>query len=247
MGFLKRLFKREEPQGLSRPNFESSPWVEVDFSGTKIKFSDPKHTGDYPVDDRPHDLDIYDEFNYQKWGQSLAKKFYVKGWNFWDRSSKTCVGGVDTSGFLYQYFTEKTKSFDAFNKSDMGNEVLEFCHSSWGDENKAKSKGDIGTGYYKYPTAIEELDFLEINGATCCRVSAERKGRPPKLNYFFPISSKHILAIYFDFLAYSNFDYFDPSLNLEVLCQEVMEEFMRNFTIKLSADALTQKNQASNG
>jgi hypothetical protein len=245
MGWLHRFFKHDAAEkSLSRPDFATSPWVDIDFSGNRIKFRDPKHSANYPINARPHDLDIYDDANFHEWAGSRSHEFYVKGWNFWDRPAKKNVGGVGVSGVIFNFKTTKPRAFNAFRREHLCQDILEICHDAWGEKNNAPALGDIGNGRYQYPVTSDQITGKSINGLYWYCASAQQKGHPPEIEYYLPLSAKHSILLHFDYYAYGDFDYYDPSLGLEELCQAVMEEFMQHFYVELSAQSLAEKQHA---
>ncbi|GLS26558.1 hypothetical protein [Marinibactrum halimedae] len=116
MGFLSSIFSKKSKERFSKPNFDSSPKVDIDFSGTHIQLTDPPHNANFPVYDEPCNLDIYDVFEngFFEDEDGRSKRFYVRGWNFLDYSNKKKHAGgvlvkIVISDFGVTYCSETNK------------------------------------------------------------------------------------------------------------------------------------------
>jgi len=224
---------------LKGPNLARAPWLALDFSGTKLRYRDPMHTAMFPVNTFAEDRDIYnpDGYERQKRGH-LARQFYIKGWDF---KGRACRGGVRLSGRLFYYENELGKNFNCFEKADFEQQIFEFCHAVWGWLNETEKVGDLGTKRYIYPIDSRDLDYLDINGTRWCYFASQAKGSPPEIEYACPLSSHHILLLYFTLQGYSGTDFYSPETNLEQVTFQYVKDFMANFYIELSDEAKAQQ------
>jgi hypothetical protein len=97
MGLLSKLFGTAgNDLQLTRPDFTRFGNIELDFSGTKLRFKDVEHTAMFPINDWPEDLDVYnpDVLKLQEDGY-YAERFYVRGWDFFGKNNEARGGGED--------------------------------------------------------------------------------------------------------------------------------------------------------
>lgn len=243
MGLLDRFFGNDLK--LTRPDFNRFEHIELDFSGTKLRFKDAAHSAMYPIDVWPEDIDIYnpDSLNSESDG-SYGKRFYVRGWDFLGEKNKA-RGGCSIDSLLF-YFPEKyPEPISCFSKNILEQEVLEYCHDVWGWKNPGSSLGSLGSeGNTVYPVNPSELSFVEINKTTWCRFTSQWKGNPPEILYACPLSKNHILINSFTTSAYGGVDFYSPETNLEQTCYDVINDYMSEFYIELSERSKQERAQA---
>lgn len=229
---------------LKGPDLEKAPWLELDFSGTKIRYRDPMHTAMFPVDVFAEDMDIYDGNSYEKQESGhLAMRFYIKGWAFIGRGRK---GGVDLSGRIIYLPNKPEYGYSCFEKQDFEDNIFEFCHRGWGWQNDSRKVGDLGNKLFLYPISSSDVAYEEINDTRWCRFFAQVKGKPPEVHYVCPLTSHHILVLNFTPLGYLGTDFYSPETNLEEACFRYIDDFMSNFHIELSEQAKAQQAAAKN-
>lgn len=229
---------------LKGPDLDKAPWLELDFSGIKLRYRDPMHTAMFPINVFARDKNIYDVSQYERQKEGdLAKRFYVKGWEFYGRHAR---GGVDVSGRIF-YFDDKVDAvYSCFEKSDFERDIFEFCHIVWGRQNKSERLGDLGTKLFIYPVDSEGLDYKDINQVRWCRFKVQSDGDPPEIHYACPLTSHHMLMLDFTLQGYDGTDFYSPETNLEEATLRFVEDFMANFYIELSGEAKAQQAAAKN-
>lgn len=243
MGMLDKLFGSD--LDLKHPDFERSPAVEIDFSGTKISFKDPKHTAMFPINDVPRDMDIYDQGNFEEQDDgSFADRFYVKGWNLFGRHNKA-HGAVRLNG-LIKYYPALISSDNCFDKKSFQREIIQFAHRSWGWQNEGATLGSLGSGERKYPVSADELKFLNFTNVVWCHFSSKVKEKPPTIVYATPVSSAHIIFLEFIIDTYKGLRFYDAKKsNIKQASYQVIEDFMNNFHIELSDTPKKEQEAAS--
>ena len=248
MRLLSRLFgEKGNDLRLTRPEFDRFGHLELDFSGTKLRFKDAEHTAMFPINDWPEDMNIYntDVFEKQKDGY-YAKRFYVRGWSFYGERKDKARGGVTVSSFVFYFPETYSDNTDCFQLGDFEHEILRYCNRAWGWQNPGSSLGNLGSEiYYVYPIESSDLSYQRINGIHWCRFTAQEKGRAPEISYACPISRRHIIINSFQLSAYDGVDYYSPETNLEQTCTDIVNEYMAEFTIKLSERAQQERAQVS--
>ncbi len=247
MGLLSKLFGTAgNDLQLTRPDFTRFGHIELDFSGTKLRFKDVEHTAMFPINDWPEDLDIYgtDVLKEQKDG-SYAKRFYVRGWDFFGEKNRA-RGGVKVGSFIFYFPDSYAADTDCFTRKDFEHEVLRYCNDVWGIQNPGSSLGSLGSEInYVYPIKPSDFSYQSINGIKWCRFTPQKKGKAPTIVYACPISQHHILLNEFTLSAYDSTDYYSPATNLEQTCNDVVNEYMDEFFIELSERSKKERAQAS--
>ena len=239
MGILDRFFGND--QQLTRPDFNRFKHIELDFSGTKIKFKDAAHTAMFPINDWPHDMDIYKPTSYEPSdNRRYAKRFYLRGWEFTGKSRRA-HGGCRLSSQVYYHPDQTKDNAGYFKKEILEQQIYRYCHNMWGDQNKGSSLGNLGEAYYTYPIKSSDVSYQNINGTNWCRFSAERKGKPPEILYATPISKHHIIVNAFTLSAFGGTDFYSPETNLEQTCYDVVNDFMSEYFIELSPRAKAER------
>jgi len=180
MGLLDRFFGDDKK--LTRPDFNQFKHIELDFSGTKLRFKDAAHTAMYPINDWPEDMDIYspNDLNLQEDG-CYARRFYVRGWDFLGKKNRAKGGcSIDTT---ILYLPDKyPDAVSCFTRDIFEQEVLEYCQDAWGRSNPGSSLGNLGTEVnYVYPVVPSDLIYQSINAITWCRFTTQKKGAPPNI------------------------------------------------------------------
>jgi hypothetical protein len=249
MGLLSKLFGTAgNDLQLTRPDFTRFGHIELDFSGTKLRFKDVEHTAMFPINDWPEDIDIYntdkDVFEKQKDGY-YAERFYVRGWDFFGKNNEA-RGGVKIGSFIFYYPQAYSIDINCFTHKDFEHEILRHCDRIWGWQNPGSSLGNLGSEInFVYPIKPSDLSYLPVNSIHWCRFTAQEKGGAPDIMYACPISQRHILLNRFTLSAYDSTDYYSPETNLEQTCNDVVNEYMDEFFIELSERSLQEKAQAS--
>ena len=242
IGLLDKLLGSD--QDLRGPDLDRAPWLDLDFSGTKLRYRDPMHTAMFPVNVFAEDRDLYDVTQYERQKEGdLARRFYVKGWEFVGRKSR---GGVDLSGRVFYFDNKLDANYSCFEKSIFEHEIFEFCHIVWGWQNESTQVGDLGKKLFLYPIDSSGLDYQDINKTRWCRFTAQVKGKPPEIHYACPLTSHHMLMMDFTLMGYGGTDFYSPETNLEQATLKYVEDFMANFYIELSDEAKAQKAAAKN-
>lgn len=242
IGLLDKLLGSD--QDLRGPDLDRAPWLDLDFSGTKLRYRDPMHTAMFPVNVFAEDRDLYDVTQYERQKEGdLARRFYVKGWEFVGRKSR---GGVDLSGRVFYFDNKLDANYSCFEKSIFEHEIFEFCHIVWGWQNESTELGDLGKKLFLYPIDSTELDYQDINKTRWCRFTAQVKGKPPEIHYACPLTSHHMLMMDFTLTGYGGTDFYSPETNLEQATLKYVENFMANFYIELSDEAKAQQAAAKN-
>jgi hypothetical protein len=247
IGLLSKLFGTAgNDLQLTRPDFTRFGHIELDFSGTKLRFKDAAHTAMYPINDWPEDMDIYspNDLELQEKGH-YAQRFYVRGWDFLGKKNRAKGGCSIDSTILY--FPDKyPEAVSCFTRNIFEQEILEYCHRAWGGMNPGSSLGSLGPeGDYVYPVDASSLSYTTINGMQWCRFTAQRKADPPAILYACPISKHHIIINEFTLEAYGSLDFFSPETNLEQTCYDVVDDYMSEFYIELSPRAKAEKAEAT--
>ena len=112
------------------PDLSNAPWLELDFSGNRLRYRDPMHTAMFPVSVFAENKDIYDVHQYERQKEGdLAELFYIKGWEFSGRANS---GEVRTSGRIFYFDNKLGGSYNCFEKPIFEHEIFEFCHIVWG-------------------------------------------------------------------------------------------------------------------
>jgi hypothetical protein len=244
MGLLDRFFGDDKK--LTRPDFNRFKPIELDFSGTKLRFKDAAHTAMYPINDWPEDMDIYspDHLNLQEDG-CYARRFYVRGWDFLGKKNRA-KGGCSVSSIILYFPDKYSESASYFTRNIFEREVLEYCHDSWGGMNPGSSLGSLGPeGELVYPVGASDLSYMTINGVQWCRFTVQRKANAPTIVYACPISKHHIIINEFRLSAYGSLDFYSPETNLEQTCYDVVNDYMSEFFIELSPRAKAEKAEAT--
>jgi hypothetical protein len=224
---------------LKGPELSKAPWLQLDLSGTKLRYRDPRHTAMFPAKAFAYDMDLYDAESYERdTDGDLVKLFYLKGWAFIGRNRP---GGVDLAGRILLRDKNIPADFNYFDRRHFDSAVLFFCHSVWGRQNNSERLGDLGTGFFKYPIGSSELLFLNINNVKWCYFTAQARGKPPRMLYATPITAHHILVLDFKPMAYLDWDFYSPDSNLEDATHQFVKEFMDNFYVELSDEAKAQR------
>ncbi len=85
MLWFKRLFaSRHKPVGM--PNFTTAPWVDIDLSGTKLRFKNPPKSQDLiPPEYWPEKVDIYnlDNFRFRPNEKGGVKTVFKNDWAYY--------------------------------------------------------------------------------------------------------------------------------------------------------------------
>lgn len=243
MGWLlKKLLGSD--QNMKGPDLSNAPWLELDFSGNRLRYRDPMHTAMFPVSVFAENKDIYDVHQYERQKEGdLAELFYIKGWEFSGRANS---GEVRTSGRIFYFDNKLGGSYNCFEKPIFEHEIFEFCHIVWGWQNESTELGDLGKKLFLYPIDSTGLDYQDINKTRWCRFTAQVKGKPPEIHYACPLTSHHMLMMDFTLTGYGGTDFYSPETNLEQATLKYVENFMANFYIELSDEAKAQQAAAKN-
>ncbi len=84
MLWFKRLFaSRHKPVGM--PNFATAPWVDIDLSGTKLRFKTPPMAAMNVEEYWPETLDIYNQDNFKLWPNSngAIRAIFESHWSYY--------------------------------------------------------------------------------------------------------------------------------------------------------------------
>ncbi len=229
---------------LKGPNLDNAPWLELDFSGTTLRYRDPMHTAMFPVNVFAKDMNIFDVNHYEEQESGhQAMRFYIKGWAFTGRGRR---GGVDLSARVIYFSNKLGHDHSCFEKDSFEDEVFEFCHRGWGWQNESREVGDLGKKLFIYPVESTDLNYLKINGINWCHFSPQAKGKPPEVHYAYPLTAHHILVLKFTLLGYGATDFYSLETNLEQATLAFVDEFMANFYIELSPESKAQRAAAKN-
>ena len=249
MGLLSRLFgEKSDDRQLTRPDFGRFGHLEIDFSGTKLRFKDAAHTAMFPINDWPEDMDIYNTGVFEKQrDDSYAKRFYVRGWDFYGKKkAKARGGGVTASSFVFYFPLNNFKGIGLFEREVFEQEIFKYCHKIWGRQNPGSSLGSLGPeGEFVYPVDANGLSYQLINGVQWCRFTSQWRADPPEILFGCPISKHHMIINSFELSAYDGVDFYSPETNLEQTCNDVVNDYMAEFYIELSERARQEKAQAS--
>lgn len=231
-------------QNMQGPDLDTAPWLELDFSGTKLRYRDPMHTAMFPVSVFAENRDLYNVSQYTRHKEGdLTEQFYIKGWGFNGRSSR---GGVRLSGIIFYFDSKLDIDYSCFEKPDLEHEIFSFCHSVWGGQNESNEVGDLGINLFTYPIDSRGLDYVDVNHVRWCRFTSQVKGGPPYIFYVCPLTSHHMLMLDFTLQGYGGTDFYSPETNLEQATLKYVENFMANFYIELSDEAKAQQAAAKN-
>ncbi len=246
MGVLSKLFGTAgNDLQLTRPDFSRFGHIELDFSGTKLRFKDVEHTAMFPINDWPEDLDIYnmDTLEAAKEGY-YGRRFYVRGWDFFGENNEV-RGGVKIGSFIFYFPQVYSENIECFTRKDFEHEILSYCNDVWGWQNPGSHLGSLGREInYIYPITPSDLSYQSINGIHWCRFTAQEKGGAPNIVYACPISQRHIIINRFTLSAYDSTDYYSPETNLEQTCNDVVNEYMDEFFIELSERSQKERARA---
>ncbi len=96
MLWFKRLFaSRHKPVGM--PNFATAPWVDIDLSGTKLRFKTPPKSQDLiPPQYWPEKLDIYNLDNFRIWPNEKGgvKTIFKNHWAYFGNLFDNDTGDI---------------------------------------------------------------------------------------------------------------------------------------------------------
>ncbi len=96
MLWFKRLFaNRHKPVGM--PNFATAPWVDIDLSGTKLRFKNPPKSQDLiPPKHWPESLDIYNLNNLEFWpnGKGAVRVIFKNHWAYYGNLFDNDTGDI---------------------------------------------------------------------------------------------------------------------------------------------------------
>ncbi len=240
MGLLDRFFG--DDLHLTRPDFSRFEHIELDFSGTKIRFIDAAHTASFPIHSWPSDLNIFSREVLEQFEDgTYGEEFYVRGWDFIGKKGKN-RGGCSLQSFIYYFPDKHPENASYFSRSILEQELIEHCHILYGVENPESRLGFAGTQVnYRYPVDASGFHYQELNGTNWCRFVAQYKGDPPIVQYAIPITRHHILLNVFKFYAYDGLDFYSPETNLEQTCNDVVHNIMSSYYVELSSRSQAER------
>jgi hypothetical protein len=249
MTWLSHLFTRKPKTGLGpTPDFAAAPSVAIDLSGARLQFKDPRQTAHFPIKDHPYDLNIFHTSMYREINNYFNKRFYEKGWDLYSWGMQADIAGIVAGGIIFDCSKTQSPTFNAFRFKDLGGFALRLCHDNFAERNNSTTFGNVGTGYYQYPSQLRQLKIIKTQNNFCLNYTSGHKGDGPTSRFMFPLTKNHIIMLSFRIDSYKGCDYYDPTYGLEPTCEGIIEEFLENFHLELSTDAaLEEKSVASEG
>ncbi len=162
MLWFKRLFaSRHKPVGM--PNFATAPWVDIDLSGTKLRFKNPPMAAMNVAKYWPEKLDIYNLDNFRIWpdGKDAVRTVFKNHWsyygNLFDKDSWE-LAGLDVRINISCLGNKQRSTNNLLNSK----EALTWFFKLQYDRHKQDNE-DIKAEYpHQLQAAIEELGTAEF-------------------------------------------------------------------------------------
>lgn len=240
MGILHWLFGSDK--NIKIPCVEKAEKVYVDFSGTRLQYSQPQNYSYSPSIFSPKEFNLSDVDLYTMEDDGSYAKVYARcSWNLYGRH---CCGGITAYQRILYLKNREGERFSCFNYRDSESEILKFCHAIWGRENQANVLGDGGTGLILYPLRSNDIAVKTINGIKWSTFSKAARGKPPEIYFAAPLSRHHLLLIDFVCSAYDDVDYYSPVTNLKEACERFIDEYMQHVFLELSDAAKKERAEA---
>jgi hypothetical protein len=242
MGVINTLKNRflGSDTDVTKPDFDNSPWFELDLCKTKIKLKHARHTAMYPIFEQPVTIDYSDERVMKRQSDgSLAKQVYDRGWELKGRGGRS-LGGVSVTIVVLNEGTRNSGVESLFKPAELRNEVINYCHSRYGWQNDSEKVGDIGDSYFMHPVRPDQLGIHD----DWVTFTAGVEGAPAQFGFAKTIEYGVFISIRFDVSAYDGTDYYSPETNIKEVSEAIIEQFMANVTVELSPQAQAQKKQA---
>jgi hypothetical protein len=233
MNILTKLFGSDHQ--LTRPNFDKAPWLELNYSGLKIKFKDAPHNSIAPYSETIEKINLY---NLNESGDEKASvysiKMYQRSWEFKGRT-RYPLGGVTVYGSIAYYPALRLQNKTYFDKGTFETEVLDIIKDSWGWQKKGQNSNPNTKDYiYSPPTKTDQLNHFYFNGNVWCRSKTDITDTPPQFEFLLPITSQHILCFSFRLSTYRGIPFDNIQSNIQETCLNVVEDFMKNVFVELS-------------
>ena len=247
MSLIRRFFG--DDQNLKAANLESAPRLTLDLSGTQLTIPRPRQTvlmsGVFQRTQfalEPSEFDSYTD------NRKSMKQIHQNGWDFFGKQERP-PGYVVIDIFLIQpYIFSAGQSL--FDEKVLKHWVMNFINNGWwAEDNQERSKLEDWNPdkhkLFQYPQSENEIKFEpDINGYYFDVIEPViNAGQAIRTYYCIPIDEKYLIHFYFRSKVVGE-KYFSSEHNFAEASAKFIRDFMSLVTLKLSDEAMKQKQAA---